>query len=376
MATRAREKSGKHRFRFWMLLLCVLYPLIASGTLEPETAVIPVRFEAYPSMATLPGSPPSKDSRESGSAVNIVLPVSAFASGNRAGYADSGGSILWAGNRSGIAAMDDSGWSSSVSDGGFSVSDPFGKALFETRLEGYPFFQAGRRFALREDQRGVTEIDTRGQALWTKEFPSIVTAFSAGGDIAAFGLLDGSIRSFARDGTEEIPIIPAGSRLSCIYSLAVSPDGKDIAAISGQDPQRFVVYRREGIAYTPAFRKDIPEASVRPLSAGFSADGSTLVAAIENGLVFFDLTGDRFRTLKNGLEDSYVRKILSLSGTTPLLMTLEGKSGRMAVGAISAAGTALLRFSFAASDADIVASGEGFVLALDDGLYRYEAVQR
>ncbi|HAE22238.1 MAG TPA: hypothetical protein DCG47_07945 [Spirochaetaceae bacterium] len=110
------------------------------------------------------------------------------------------------------------------------------------RIEGYgPFFVGNRLFSATPDGLGLRAHDAFASAQWLYMFPSHLSAFNASPTLAIGGTVDGTIEGVGLDGSRVFSFAPGGSRLQVILGLAISPNAKHIAAISGVDPQRLVV---------------------------------------------------------------------------------------------------------------------------------------
>ncbi|HOX49346.1 MAG TPA: hypothetical protein PLG14_09200, partial [Spirochaetales bacterium] len=163
-----------------------------------------------------------------------------------------------------------------------------GRELARVAEAGYPFFSAGRLFVMRPGQSSVAEIGPDGKALWSRDFPSIVTAFDASPGLALFGLMDGSLVGVGADGAELLSFAPGGSRVAGVYGCAVSPDGLMAAAVTGLDRQRLVVLERRSSAFRVTYHRWLESDFRRQVSMAFTEDGRYLAYEIPSGLGVYD----------------------------------------------------------------------------------------
>jgi hypothetical protein len=162
----------------------------------------------------------------------------------------------------------------------------------EIPFTGYPFLESSRIFLVRQDQQGLSEIDGNGRTIWSREFGSILTSASATTGHSVWGTLGGEI--VAQNGKDEFTTIEPsffGLNLinACIYSVAVSPDGKIIAALYGLDPQYALFFEsKEGI-YNLVHKVKLDDQTTRAEPAIFSADGAYAVIRTAAGLLVYNV---------------------------------------------------------------------------------------
>ena len=145
--------------------------------------------------------------------------------------------------------------------------DPRGVRLFSFSGRGYPLFSPdGRRtFNIKSDLTGIVELSGTGEALWDRDFPSLMTSISIQGEALLVGLLNGTVLLLNTQGSPVFELSPEGSRFPVILGCALSPDAQLIAFVSGIDPQFLTVMQRKGstfaelgkIRLSSAFRKEV-----------------------------------------------------------------------------------------------------------------------
>ncbi len=277
------EEHGKRRLAAAGAVLAgIAYFLICAIPLPRSLVLAPVwaRSVAGPGVPVAPGSRPS------GGAGSTSIP---FRLGERFGYFDSDGKILFASTPSyGVALSRTSYASYDRLSEAFSLRSPAGNELARCELPGYPFMAAGRLFVVGPSQSTVSELGADGKSLWTYEFPSLVTAFGASASLAAFGLLDGTMIGLDAKGAETLHFAPGGSRIAGIYGIAVASDGLMVAAISGLDKQRLVVLERRSAAFRVTYHRWLDSDFRRPVALSFTADGRRLVYEAPGGAGVYD----------------------------------------------------------------------------------------
>jgi hypothetical protein len=215
-----------------------------------------------------------------------------FRLGDLFGYFTDDGKILFAERVSyGVALAPDAYATYDSQSEGFTIHSPSGKELSRVTSPGYPFFAAGRRFVIGPDQATVSELGEGAAAVWSYQFPSIVTAFDASPSLAVFGLMDGTILGFDRSGKVALDFAPGGSRIAGVYGVAVSPDGLLAAAITGADKQRLVVLEKRSTAYRVAYHRYLSSDYRRPVAIAFTDDGRRLAYESPAGIGIYDRAG-------------------------------------------------------------------------------------
>jgi len=163
------------------------------------------------------------------------------------------------------------------------------------------FFREGKRkFSIRSDQMAATEINGEGSALWTREFPTLLTSASVGKELSAWGLLDGRLLildangALAADNPDLLALGLVYETDACMYGVGISPDGNSLLVLFGRNPQYLMALRREGTTYKVRSSLKMKENVTTSSQIAFSADGSSALARTGDGLLFFNARRTRF----------------------------------------------------------------------------------
>ncbi len=369
------ERNRRNRSAlFGTLALCVIYPFISPRAIAPELAVLPERREVL-------------SERVSG------IPADSFALDGHVGFLDSRGRLARLHRAEGLVSLGRDRWAlSSPGLSGHRVLGADGALRIESAEIGYPLFMNERSFLVRPDQRGVAETDARGTIVWSREFPSILTAMDAVKDAVAFGLLDGSVIIADAQGRVRTRIAPPASAYACVYGLALSADGEVLTALSGKNPQRVLLYSLEGSDARQSASIELPFFSPLPAELAFfgsgravmMASGEQLMAWIpgrsgrgrsrDAGLTRIRMPADAapgfglavhttMRTVKAHEAESIVALTVAGDGD-PATLTVVAPGGRMIASARIDGGTLAL-----------ASAGDGFAVIDREALYLY-GIQR
>jgi hypothetical protein len=275
------EEAGKKRIAIVLAAAVgIVYFFVCAHPLPKELVLAP-------SWARLLASAPSSPNvAEANSAEGDAIP---FRLGDRFGYFSPNGSIFFAAVPAyGVALASDAYAVYDRLSTGFSIVSPRGSVIAKVDALGYPFFAASRRFVIGPDQASVCELGADGGILWSRRFSSVATAFAACPSLAVFGLMDGSIVGIDPSGEEILNFSPGASRISGIFGVAVSPDGKTVAAVSGLDRQRLIVLEKRISAYRVAYHRWLDSDYRRPIAMAFTPDGRRMLFESPEGVGIFE----------------------------------------------------------------------------------------
>jgi hypothetical protein len=221
--------------------------------------------------------------------------VAPFQSGDRFGYVRADGRITYSDAVLYRVALSDRGFVNYTRLGtDWIMRGPDGKRLLNFSGDGYPFLspEGDRLFIVKSDLSGLIELDANGDALWSRDFPSMITSVSLGSSALLVGLLNGSLVLLNGEGYPVREQVPEPGRIPVVLGCAVSADGALAACISGIDPQSLTVLRRQGDAHAVIARRVLTSDFRREARMRFAPDARFLVYETERGAGLFD-TGSR-----------------------------------------------------------------------------------
>lgn len=109
---------------------------------------------------------------------------------------------------------------------------------------GFPFFTEDGMYLFLPGGSSFAKLSENGAIEWTYESYAPITAFGTSRFGCVAGFSDGTIVSFAADGTIDQRLEPAGSNYPVILGVALSDSGSMIASVCGQETQRFVLAKK------------------------------------------------------------------------------------------------------------------------------------
>lgn len=254
------------------------------------------------------------------------------------------------------ASINESGYVSySENNSNATVFSPDGKELCTLKQSGFPYLSKNKIFIFQPGGTSFLMCDNEGNTKWNYSGISPISAFNTSENAVAAGFADGTICEFDLDGKLINKFAPTGSNYQGIYGIAVSNDGKLIAAISGMDRQRFLVFSIEGrnskIIYHSYIDDEIPLQEV----VYFSNDNKNVLYNHGRHISIFDIPSKKE-------VDIYINgHVLKIIENEKNFFVLSKNKDIFSVHIIEKFATLTGSFSFKAKHA--------FIETLDDNLY-------
>ena len=163
---------------------------------------------------------------------------------------------------------------------GIQVFDSEGNPKCEIKGAGFPFIQDERIFLMLPGGNSFAFVESEGGTLASVfESSAPITSFCSSKSGAAVGYANGDFLVFAPDGKLKFTLNPGASDFPVILGGAISNGGKMFACVSGQDPQRIVLYRDEENYQKIVFHQNLGKSLARQTFVHFSRN---------DGFVYFD----------------------------------------------------------------------------------------
>lgn len=163
---------------------------------------------------------------------------------------------------------------------GIQVFDSAGNPKCKIDGAGFPFIQDERIFLMLPGGNSFAFVESEGGALASVfESSSPITAFHSSKSGVAVGYANGEFLVFDSDGNLKFTLNPGASDFPVILGGAISNGGKMFACVSGQDPQRIVLYRDEENYQKIIFHQNLGKSLARQTFVHFSKN---------DGFVYFD----------------------------------------------------------------------------------------
>jgi hypothetical protein len=198
--------------------------------------------------------------------------------------------------------------------------------------EGIPFFRGSRLWLLSPDHMGISAVSEEGETRYSLRFGTVVTSVDAGKNITAVGLLDGTVRLFNNAGELLWNLNSGESNEGVIYGVAVSPGGKQVAYVSGLEPQRLHVHTIAESGTVPVYERQLEPAVRRELQLDYSEDGTLLLVETASGALIRNVQfeQERFIPLQGELTDY----LLEGAGQPVFLSTARNRHGTLTVSSV------------------------------------------
>jgi hypothetical protein len=189
--------------------------------------------------------------------------------------------------------------------------------------QGRPFFLDDKIFLINYGQYSISRLGDSGAALWTRDFPSVITCVDGAAGILAVGMLDGSVEIVSRTGELIYEFEPSGSRIGAVFGCALSSDGSALAVVCGIGKQRFLYLEQAGSTWRITYHEFLEEGLRRPVYISFTDGNRRVVFERENSIGVYDSTD---RIVSRVFLDGRVAGI-DASGENGILLLLTSDAG-------------------------------------------------
>lgn len=228
---------------------------------------------------------------------------------------------------------------------------------------GFPFIQDERIYLLQPGGNSYSLYDNSGALKWNCENSIPLTALSSNNFFTISGYSNGFIKVISNaTGDTVFTFSPGGSDYPVIYGADISPNGKYIATLSGQNPQRFMITQRDHDQAKVIFHENIESEITRRTLVQFSKDGSKVFYNYKNGFGIFDLEK------KSVYKFPISEKILQIEETENLLILLTNSKKHFTVYLIEKTNSLEGSFDFDASYAFIKTKDENLYVGKDNSI--------
>lgn len=163
---------------------------------------------------------------------------------------------------------------------------------------GFPFIQGDNIFVFLPGGSSFSRCNSNGSIAWTYASVNPITAFDSSLNGVAVGFASGEIVEFDTEGTIMRRFSPGGSDYPAIHGIALSTDSSLIATICGQNKQRFVLARNEGVNAKIVFHEFIDTVSPYQMLVVFYNNNKNVVYNSGNILGFVDTRRGKSAHLK------------------------------------------------------------------------------
>ena len=124
---------------------------------------------------------------------------------------------------------------------------PSGKKSGTINISGFPMIQYDRIYVFLPGGSSFVQCSEDGTKAWEYSGTVPITAFDSSEYGCIAGFADGSVCEFASDGTIIQRFSPGGSEFPVILGAAISSDASLVAVVCGQNKQRFVLAKNDGV---------------------------------------------------------------------------------------------------------------------------------
>lgn len=362
-------KEKKWPFVVLGCVILLLYVLFSNYPLKKEIYLIPQWTINLKDIYEASFLSPTDDKN----ALSKLQETFPFVQGNYLGRVDSAGNLSFIEYVPEMATISNTYWATYSRDAKNTLIHHMdGTEPFFVKEEGFPFavndflctfFPGGNTFGF---------YDTEGSLLWTASQWSPITAFSVSSDAIAVGYIDGNLRLFSTDGTVLFSTYPAGSSYEVIYGAALSSDSTLLAAISGLDTQRFVLYEVDKNNSKIIYHEYLETQQITERFIQFNTENTKVYYEKEGGLISFSIKDKKAEFI------ALPGKICKMQELQfeQLLSVLSKENGTWYVSFLDRYNELVAQFSFDAKTASLFSYQNAVYLGYDDFISKMEIVRK
>lgn len=231
---------------------------------------------------------------------------------------------------------------------------------------GFPFIDGKNFFLFLPGGASFSKYDSEGKLLSTYEGASPIIAFASSGSGAVAGFANGNLVTFLKDGKIDRTLTPGGSEYNVILGADISTTGTYIACVSGQNKQRFVLYKRESEHNKIIYHKYLQGNLSRQTLVYINKDETMAYYDYKDGLGIVDM-----QTLKD-YNISLKGKVLNIqeSPISNTIYILSKEKNTYTVTVLEAKKSKLGSFSFDAEYAFIRVENDNLFIGKDNKISR------
>ncbi len=178
------------------------------------------------------------------------------------------------------------------------VYAPNGKEVGNIQMSGFPMIDEERSFLFLPGGTSFCMCNPDGSLKWEYSGTAPITAFDSSDNGIVIGLADGNICLFNFDGELVQRFAPGGSDLTVISGVAVSNNGNYVAAVCGQNKQRFILAKTNEAQTKIVFHEFLDSKKTRQNLVKFNEDDSIVYYNCDNVLGIVDLESGKKAHLK------------------------------------------------------------------------------
>jgi hypothetical protein len=250
------------------------------------------------------------------------------------------------------------------------------------RLEntnGYPLFLNGangakdKTYLVHFEQNAISEVAENGDVLWTYAFSSPVTCAAGAQGRLLVGTLDGTVELLDENGMRVFFFETGGSRIICIYGVAISRDLSHIAVISGLDDQRFLLFERSAEVYRVIHHEFIGDGKRRPVRVQFIDNDTRLAFERDEGLGLFEIKS--WMSYRVPLDGEMVA-LDGEGGDGLFFLVTRGEEGRNHLIGVQSPATVIMKTPFQSEAVFLRRAGDALFVGSDRNLASFSLAKK
>jgi hypothetical protein len=273
------SKQNKIVCVLFCILFCILYFFIAAKPLEEHLHLQPVWTTDI--TQNISAADTTFDNKEN---------LHHFKLGQNLGYFDTNGNIILFKTFPFKATISNSFFTLyTPENASVNYYNPHEKLIATIPATGFPFFNENRLYVFHPGGNSFSAYNEDGSFFWSHDEPAIITAFDSSENGTVAGYSNGKIFYTDAAHVKSTIFSPGGSNYEIIYGLAISPDGKYVAALCGLDKQRIIVAQIEERQTKIIFNEFLDSETTNQSLVYFSNNNEKVFINTRNNLVVVNI---------------------------------------------------------------------------------------
>ncbi|OJF77093.1 MAG: hypothetical protein BKP49_02850 [Treponema sp. CETP13] len=357
-------KQKKVLYIFICIVFCILYFFIALSPLEEHLHLQPVWTINISENNQEKKQHPETDHH--------------FLLGKTLGYFDKEGNISQLKSFPFRAAISDSIWTIYTPENTqINCHTPDGTVFTHIDSTGFPFFEEDRIYILLPSGNSVSSYSLDGTKQWTHEEPAIITAFDSSQNGTVIGYSNGKIFYTNNSQSISATFMPGGSNYNVILGVAISPNGKYVAALCGLESQRIIVAQVEKNQTKIIYHEFLTEETKNQSLVYFSSDNNNVFFDTKNNLIMVNLNNLSSTHLSlNSNAIHIVECTCNTTNTSEIIYAILSKNEpNYQVSLVNKNAVLLGNFSFNANNAFIASENNSLFVGKDTIISRMDLIK-
>ncbi len=175
------------------------------------------------------------------------------------------------------------------------IFTPTGSLIYSSST--VPYFHDNKTFNLYPSSGSIVALNEVGEDLWDYSYSSYLTDIDISENYVLLGYVDGAlILLSAEDGSVQYSYNTDGSQTLVTYAVALSKNEDHLIAVTGLNPQRFILFTRKNNAFQPSVIYNFEQEQRKAINLGILDNLNVAYLVINQTLYFYSIENNMWQT--------------------------------------------------------------------------------